>query len=1028
VSGIFWMPGSSEVWPKVGSVVLKRADAKIKVWREQGKGGAENELEFDENNERVYDLSTGEGAERFYNEILTGAMWLEGCEPSAQLRDTALVLVYRDPAGTDVRICEDAVNITVVDASLTLYKRDRTTAVALDKEQDPGAYVALNNDDDDADGGGTVADKDDDDVRQDGTPKEDDTVKARCRFGSLFNDLNVGTVVLKRENPRLRLWKQAHKEGADQEIVFDQEGGTEKVYNLADGSPGGGRAAFREDILDNQDDLWVEGSQPSGLLKDTGLTLLYRDPDGADVCKDPVKVTVVDASLTLYKRDRTTAVALDKEEDPGAYVALNNDDDDADGGGTVADKDDDDVRQGGTPKEDDTVKARCAFGALFNDLNVGKVVLKRENPRLRLWKQAHKGGAGQEIVFDQEQGMEKIYNLADGLPGGGRAAFREDILDNQDDLWVEGSQASGILKDTGLALLYRDPDGADVCKDPVKVTIVEASLTVYGSDGTTAVRLDKEQDPGAYVLYNRDDDDANHAEDRDDVAVAGENDLVKATCTFNAYFSGLQKGKVILERGNDQLRLWRHQAKGAGQEIAFTSNKKTYDLSNGTQRGQFDQEILGRELWLEGYNVSGTLKGTSISLVYQDADSKAVTEDLVKATVLHLQASHVAFNRDRSAHAGDGLNIRRDGHDNTGIEAPEWHADGPDAGTDPDKGEPACFLASQSIRVWARLECSLPIASAKVRAAGSRAQPGGLSLGNLGAVAGVAESPVGVTFASGVSQGVAVPPAGGLGGFVEFTPQNPTANSVQLEDAVFEWEVKQINGDAAVPLLRLNASGQRKPHRLYTILAAPPAPWSTSNATEDKEHPWANALERVCAWAREQTSAAGAAGKVAEGIYISGYEYDNVNGDARYAMAVNKINLTLCLTEWGDPAKDINCWDTAAMFAVLGNLVGCGVQRLYADHTINPTFLLNFIRPLGRGWTNDAFTAPGRQGFACHWTGRSQVYDPCLEIDGDGSPGAPPHTGLLPKSMAIAIYLDALADPADRAGMRSGDEPAPDIE
>jgi len=149
---------------------------------------------------------------------------------------------------------------------------------------------------------------------------------------------------------------------------------------------------------------------------------------------DSVKITVFDSSLTLHKRGGTLEVKMDKEEDPGAYVAFNNDDDDADGGGTTADWDDDDIRQSGTPKEDDTIKGKTAFGSIFSGLEIGKVVLKRENKKITLWKLEYKGGASQEIVFDAAESTEKVYDLSNSTQ---QAAFIADVYNK--DLWVDGN-------------------------------------------------------------------------------------------------------------------------------------------------------------------------------------------------------------------------------------------------------------------------------------------------------------------------------------------------------------------------------------------------------------------------------------------------------------------------------------------------------------------------------------------------------------------------------------------------------------
>jgi hypothetical protein len=101
-------------------------------------------------------------------------------------------------------------------------------------------------------------------------------------------------VVLRRENTKIKLWKEEYK---SEEIDFNAPGagGLEKVYDLTDYDQ---HKAFVADLWGEEDQRWVEGNDVSTALKDTGLTLIYQDNAGVDVVVDHVNMTVFDLSVT----------------------------------------------------------------------------------------------------------------------------------------------------------------------------------------------------------------------------------------------------------------------------------------------------------------------------------------------------------------------------------------------------------------------------------------------------------------------------------------------------------------------------------------------------------------------------------------------------------------------------------------------------------------------------------------------------------------------------------------------------------
>ncbi|NLX57642.1 MAG: hypothetical protein GXY74_00980 [Phycisphaerae bacterium] len=218
----------------------------------------------------------------------------------------------------------------------------------------------------------------------------------------------------------------------------------------------------------------------------------------------------------------------------------------------------------------------------------------------------------------------------------------------------------------------------------------------------------------------------------------------------------------------------------------------------------------------------------------------------------------------------------------------------------------------------------------------------------------------------------------------------------------------------------------------YIILEQPRAPMTA---------PWVEVLEMATEWAQQETTQQGAAGKVTEAIYCSGLEYNTGEDTGQpgrpryYDFSTGCFKLTDCLQEWGD-ASNVNCWDCAQMLSVFSNALGADLQMYYITSTAG-FFYLNYIRPLGRGWTNDPFVAGGRDPFSCHWTGWPQIFDACLQVDNDLDPTCSPHSGVLPQNMAFDAgtpgaafddYRGRLVDPLDENAVSGTTQPPASVQ
>jgi len=188
---------------------------------------------------------------------------------------------------------------------------------------------------------------------------------------------------------------------------------------------------------------------------------------------------------------------------------------------------------------------------------------------------------------------------------------------------------------TGLALLYRDPDGASVAEDKVNLTVFPCTLKTYQWNASE-LTMDREDEPGNYLAFNNDDDDGNDTQDANDPGHANENDLQRVRFEFGGIFAGLATGKVIVERSSGNLRLWKASNKGAGQEIAFSANRKVYNLSSGADRDAFRTDMLNRDLWVEGAAKSGDVRDTLLTLRFADSSDADVCVDPIHYTIVKI--------------------------------------------------------------------------------------------------------------------------------------------------------------------------------------------------------------------------------------------------------------------------------------------------------------------------------------------------------------------------------------------------------
>ncbi len=187
-------------------------------------------------------------------------------------------------------------------------------------------------------------------------------------------------------------------------------------------------------------------------------------------------------------------------------------------------------------------------------------------------------------------------------------------------------------------------------------------------------------------------------------------------------------------------------------------------------------------------------------------------------------------------------------------------------------------------------------------------------------------------------------------------------------------------------------------HRIYTVLGIPGCPWEQTPYNDgNTQLPWADALEFACDWAAGAHDPDDAASIVTQNIYDLGLRGVIYSGSPFYSCPNFNCTEFLDLLRGGmNAASMMNCSDCATAVSSFANLAGCNLRQLQlgpSDFQTKPIKLLGFPQE-----SPDEFL-----GHEVAWKGNvtedGQLFDACLQVDGDDQPEAPPFVALLPANI-----------------------------
>lgn len=271
-------------------------------------------------------------------------------------------------------------------------------------------------------------------------------------------------------------------------------------------------------------------------------------------------------------------------------------------------------------------------------------------------------------------------------------------------------------------------------------------------------------------------------------------------------------------------------------------------------------------------------------------------------------------------------------------------------------------------------------------------------------------------------------PPGGVTGLETFklTRVNIQGAGVGSRTTTWHWQYRLAKGS---PWFHFETTR----HRVYVVAAVPQAPWvQTPHNPGNIQLPWTEVLDRACTWATLAKTADQAAARVTREVYNLGpsvVTYDCPGGGGSHYAGFNSFDCTHFLERltggFGNGIY-VNCTDCATIVSTFANALGADLwQSRMEEPPGSPVWSFGLNPMLGIG-SNVWQPCCGWSGFNYHevaWkdacTADDEVYDACLQVDGDADPTAPPHTALLPVDLKFGaagagLYRDRLATPAGR--------------
>lgn len=249
-------------------------------------------------------------------------------------------------------------------------------------------------------------------------------------------------------------------------------------------------------------------------------------------------------------------------------------------------------------------------------------------------------------------------------------------------------------------------------------------------------------------------------------------------------------------------------------------------------------------------------------------------------------------------------------------------------------------------------------------------------------------------------------------GLVEFNlpkaKDRITAAGVSVSDVTWQWQFST----ATDPWKDF----QTTEHRIYCVAQMPHMPWNpASNNVMDIQVPWTQVLNHACVWAAGLTQQSEIAGAITRSMHQLGQEQMvKYGGSATYALTdsvgIDRFDCTAFLQllkgHTGNGQR-INCDDCATIVSTFSNILGCNLFQ--SDMGDEGFIFINPILLIGHPTVHrDLIFFRHAVAWELNCDAAAPMFDACLQVDTDGTPGDRKHNFSLPTDLGFDSYRSSL--------------------
>lgn len=374
----------------------------------------------------------------------------------------------------------------------------------------------------------------------------------------------------------------------------------------------------------------------------------------------------------------------------------------------------------------------------------------------------------------------------------------------------------------------------------------------------------------------------------------------------------------------------------------------------------------------------------------------------------------IKFNHDPTSETTDALNIRR--NETQFVTVPEWQRNISINPEDSPAAYALCETRGKNLTIKAKFKCTDPsIQAIEVRAIDAVINPTlssglGLSALALRILRLILRSSLGNVLGEVKERSVTLREGETDFETFELTNVRIWDVGVGVSDIRWRWQFRLSPTDAWTDF-------ETTSHRIYTVLRVPTSPWQQEPYDiSNTQLPWVEVLDYACNWAAGAKTADDAATLITRRVNDLGAGVVMYEESQHFVKDfpttipgeyISKFDCTSFLNllhakEHNDVAQ-VNCTDCATIVSSFANCVGCDLSQSTMQPVPPPIFVLNPHIKIGiPGWQVGQF-------FYRHevaWEGacgiNDDIFDACLQVDGDGKPVEEPHTALLPTNIPFS--------------------------